>query len=113
MNSRPEEDVSALLVAWSGGDESALDRLMPLVYLELKRLAHSHMKRERPDHLLQTTALVHEAYLRLVGGKACEVESRGHFFAIASQQMRRILVDHARRTDAQKRGSGEVTEDLD
>jgi RNA polymerase sigma factor (TIGR02999 family) len=71
------------------------------------------MKRERPDHVLQTTALVHEAYLRLAGGKACEVENRAHFFAVASQQMRRILVDFARRTNAQKRGAGEIGEDLD
>lgn len=71
------------------------------------------MKRERPDHILQTTALVHEAYLRLVGGKEREVESRGQFFAIASQQMRRILVDFSRRSNAQRRGSGEIVEDLD
>ena len=71
------------------------------------------MKRERPDHILQTTALVHEAYLRLVGGKEREVESRGHFFAIASQQMRHILVDFSRRSNAQRRGSGEIVEDLD
>jgi len=71
------------------------------------------MKRERPDHILQTTALVHEAYLRLVGGKEREVESRGQFFANASQQMRRILVDFSRRSNAQRRGSGEIVEDLD
>jgi len=80
---------------------------------ELHRIASRQMKRERPDHILQTTALVHEAYLRLVGGKEREVESRGQFFAIASQQMRRILVDFSRRSNAQRRGSGETVEDLD
>jgi RNA polymerase sigma-70 factor, ECF subfamily len=76
-------------------------------------MASRQMKRERPDHILQTTALVHEAYLRLVGGKEREVESRGQFFANASQQMRRILVDFSRRSNAQRRGSGEIVEDLD
>ena len=96
--------VTLLLRRYSTGDQSALSELMPLVYEELRRLAASYLKRERPDHTLQATALVHEAYLRLVDQKDVEWKERGHFFAVASQMMRRILVDHARRHKAVKRG---------
>jgi RNA polymerase sigma factor (TIGR02999 family) len=105
--------LTLLLNRMQRGDPDAAEEAARLVYTELHRIAYRQMKRERPDHVLQTTALVHEAYLRLVGGKASEVESRGHFFAVASQQMRHILVDFARRNHAQKRGSGEIRENLD
>jgi len=96
MTSSPKE-VTQLLVAWSEGDPAALDRLMPLVYAELRRMARRHMGQERPGHTLQTTALVHEAYLRLVNQERAGWKDRTHFFAIAAQLMRRILVDHARK----------------
>jgi len=98
-------DIGKLLRAWSDGDPSALDGLTPIVYAELRRLAHRYMKRERADHTLQTSALVNEAYLRLVGYKRVEWQDRAHFFAVAAQMMRRILVDHARRHKV-KRGEG-------
>jgi RNA polymerase sigma factor (TIGR02999 family) len=96
--------VTLLLRRYSAGDQTALSELIPLVYGELHRLAASYLQRERPDHTLQATALVHEAYLRLVDQKGVEWKERGHFFAVASQMMRRILVDHARRHKAVKRG---------
>ena len=99
-------EVTELLVDWSGGNQAALDRLMPLVYAELRRLARARLRRERPGHLLQTTALVNEAYLRLVDQRHVRWQNRAHFFAIAAQLMRRILVDHARRKGAAKRGGG-------
>src|SRR5271154_542351 len=99
------DDVSALLRAWSGGDTGALERLTPIVYDELRRLARRYMKRERPGHSLQTTALVNEAYVRLVDYKRMEWQSRAHFFAASAQVMRRILVEHARRHNL-KRGGG-------
>jgi RNA polymerase sigma factor (TIGR02999 family) len=102
--SRPPETVTALLQRWSAGDEAALDRLLPLVYGELRRLAASFLARERPGHTLQPTAVVHEAYLRLVDQQGVRVEDRGHFLAIAARLMRQILVDHARARDAAKRG---------
>jgi RNA polymerase sigma factor (TIGR02999 family) len=108
----PPSQLTLLLNRMRQGDQDAAEQAASLVYAELHRIASRQMKHERPDHILQTTALVHEAYLRLAG-KGCEVESRGHFFAVASQQMRRILVDFARRNHAQKRGSGEVKDDLD
>ena len=98
------EEVSALLRAWSGGDQTALDRLTPLVYTELRKLARRFLSRERVGHSLQTTALVNEAYLRLVDYKRMEWQDRAHFFAVAAQAMRRILVDHARRRNL-KRGA--------
>ena len=98
-------DMSMLLRAWSGGDQSALDRLTPIVYDELHRLARRYMKRERPGHSLQTTALVNEAYMRLVDYERMHWQDRAHFFAVSSQLMRRILVDHARRHNL-KRGGG-------
>ena len=102
----PEREVTALLRDWSGGDRAALERLMPLVYQELRRLAASYLRVERPDHTLQPTALVHEAYLRLVEQRGVSWQNRAHFFGIAAQMMRRILVDHARRRQAAKRDAG-------
>jgi RNA polymerase sigma factor (TIGR02999 family) len=97
--------VSILLRAWSDGDQSALDRLTPIVYEELRRLARRYMKRERAGHSLQTTALVNEAYVRLVDYKRMRWQNRAHFFAVSAQLMRRILVEHARRHNL-KRGAG-------
>jgi RNA polymerase sigma factor (TIGR02999 family) len=99
------EDVSALLRAWSAGDQSALGKLTPIVYDELHRLARQYMKRERPGHSLKTTALVNEAYTRLVDYKRMQWQDRAHFFAVSAQLMRRILVEHARRHNL-KRGGG-------
>ena len=98
------KDISTLLRAWSDGDQSALEGLTPIVYDELRRLAHRYMKRERPGHSLQTTALVNEAYMRLVDYKRMQWQNRAHFFAVSAQVMRRILVDHARRHNL-KRGA--------
>jgi RNA polymerase sigma factor (TIGR02999 family) len=98
-------EISQLLCAWSGGDQHALGRLTPVVYTELRRLAHRYMRRERSDHGLQTTALVNEAYIRLVDYKRMRWQNRAHFFAVSAQLMRRILVDHARRHNV-KRGRG-------
>src|SRR5580704_4328017 len=97
-------DVSALLRAWSGGDQGALDKLTPLVYKELHRLAGRYMRRERAGHSLQTTALVNEAYVRLVDYKRMEWQDRAHFFAVSAQLMRRILVEHARRKNLKRGG---------
>lgn len=102
----PRTEVTNLLEEWAAGDRNALDRLMPLVYEELRRLAHGKLRHERPDHSLQTTALVHESYLRLADVERAGFESRAHFLAMASRAMRRVLVDHARRRDALKRGGG-------
>ncbi len=99
------DEVSLLLRAWSDGDHQALDRLTPIVYEELHRLARRYMNRERPGHSLQTTALVNEAYMRLVDYKSMQWQNRAHFFAVSAQVMRRILVDHARRHNV-KRGGG-------
>ena len=106
-------EVSQLLVAWGNGDEAARDRLMPLVYDELHRLAHQHMRRERPGHTLQTSGLVNEAYLRLVDQSQVHWENRGHFFGIAARLMRQILVDEARRRGYAKRGGGAIQVSLD
>lgn len=100
----PSEDVTALLEGWSRGDPAALDRLVPLVYAELRRLAARQLRRERSGHSLQPTMLVHEAYLRLVNQRRVEWQNRAHFFGVSAQIMRRILVDHARRRHAGKRG---------
>ena len=99
------DDISQLLRAWSNGDELALSELTPIVYAELRRLAHRYMRRERAGHSLQTTALVNEAYMRLVDCTRMQWQNRAHFFAVSSQLMRRILVDHARRQNL-KRGGG-------
>ena len=99
-------EVTQLLQQWTGGNPKALDALMPLVYKELRRLAHYQLQSERPDHSLQSTALVHEAYLRLVGGQQVEMQNRAHFIAIASRAMRQILVDYARSRKADKRDGG-------
>jgi RNA polymerase sigma factor (TIGR02999 family) len=99
------KDITQLLMNWANGDQGALETLMPLVYQELRRLARSHMRRERPGHTLATTGLVHEAYLRLVDQKV-NWQSRAHFFGIAAQLMRRILVDHAKSHRRAKRGGG-------
>ena len=112
MASSPNS-VTQLLVNWGRGDPKALEELTPLVYGELRRLAARHLRRERPDNTLQSTALVHEAYLRLVDQKSVRWQNRAHFFGIASQLIRRILVDHARRHHAAKRGAGEVALCLD
>lgn len=104
--------VTGLLVAWSQGDEKALEQLMPLVYDELRRLARAYMRRERPGHTLQSTALVHEAFMRLVDQNV-QWNSRAHFFGIAAQMMRRILVDHAKAQAAAKRGAGAQCIELD
>ena len=103
MAELPERGVTALLKDWSGGDPTALERLMPLVYGELRKLAASYLRAERSGHTLQPTALVHEAYLRLVDQRSVNWQNRAHFFGIAAQMMRRILVDHARRRQAAKR----------
>lgn len=113
MATRSSREVTQLLVAWSGGDTSALEKLMPLVYQELRRLAKRYMAQERPGHTLQTTALVNEAYLRLVDWKEVRWQNRAHFFGVAAQMMRRILVDFARSRQYAKRGGGAVQVSLD
>jgi RNA polymerase sigma factor (TIGR02999 family) len=105
--------VTALLLDWSNGDRGALERLMPLVYEELREIARRHLSREDPDHTLQSTALVHEAYLRLVDQKRVQWHNRAHFFAVAAQLVRRILLDHARRRNAGKRGGAATVLTLD
>jgi RNA polymerase sigma factor (TIGR02999 family) len=105
--------VTQLLVRWRAGDSEAMESLMPLVYNELRRLAGSYLRRERSDHTLQSTALVHEAYLRLVGNSPPALQNRAHFFGIAAHLMRQILVEHARGRDAAKRGGGAYTLDVD
>ena len=110
MEPHPDEpaagDMSTILRAWSGGDQSALEKLTPIVYNELRRLARCHMQHERPGHSLQATALVNEAYMRLVDYKRMQWQNRAHFFAVSSQLMRRILVEHARKRIKVKRGDG-------
>lgn len=100
------QDVTQMLIAWQRGDSAALDQLMPLVYDELRRLAHRYMRRDRAGHTLQTTALVNEAYLRLADQKNMNWQSRAHFFALAAQVMRHLLIDYARRRRYAKRGGG-------
>lgn len=101
----PPADVTSLLVASSQGDEEALHKLLPVVYAELRKLAGRYLRKERPDHSLQATALVHEAYLRLIDQEV-SWQNRMHFFGVAAEMMRRILIDHARKHQASKRGSG-------
>jgi RNA polymerase sigma factor (TIGR02999 family) len=107
------EGITRLLQGWQDGDRKALDELLPLVYKELERLAHFQLHKERPDHTLQSAALVNEAYLRLVGMNSPQWEGRSHFFAIAAQLMRQILVDYARRRRATKRGGQVETLSID
>lgn len=106
-------DVTRLLTEWSEGNQAALDQLTPLVYNELRTRARNYLRHERLNHTLQPTALIHETYLRLIGDKQHDWQNRAHFFAVASQAMRRILVDHARRKGAGKRGSGMADLSLD
>jgi len=105
--------VTALLVNWSNGDNGALEELMPLVYGELRRLAGSYLRRERAGHTLQSTALVNEAFLRLVNQQDVQWRNRAHFYGIAARMIRRILVDHARAHQADKRGAGAIRIELD
>ena len=100
------QEITQLLLSWSKGDQAALDQLIPLVYPELRKLARRYMGRESPEHTLQTSALINEAYLRLVDQQAAEWQDRAHFFAVAAQVMRHILVDHARTRNYAKRGGG-------
>jgi RNA polymerase sigma-70 factor, ECF subfamily len=106
-------EITQLLLAWSKGDREALDRLFPLVYAELRRLAKSYMRKERAGHTLQTTALIHEAYLRLIDAGQVEWQNRAHFFGVAARAMRQILVEMARERGCQKRGGGERRVSLD
>ena len=106
-------ELTQLLIDWSNGDQAALDKLMPLIDAELRRLAHRYMTRERAGHTLQTTALVNEAFLRLVNRKNLHWQNRAHFFGIAAQLMRTILVDHARSHASAKRGGGARKLELD
>ena len=101
-----EHDVTELLREWSEGDQQALSELLPIIYDELRQVAHRYLQRERAEHTLETTALVHEAYLKLIDQRSVNWQNRAHFFAIAAQAMRRILIDNARRRTAGKRGNG-------
>ncbi|MGI8733975.1 MAG: sigma-70 family RNA polymerase sigma factor [Pyrinomonadaceae bacterium] len=112
MTAVPHE-VTKLLKDWSDGDESALDKLMPLIYDELHRLAHQQMRREKPGHILQTSALINEAYIRLVGQPQIPWDNRAHFFGIAARLMRCILVDEARKRRSAKRGGSVIQVSLD
>jgi RNA polymerase sigma-70 factor (ECF subfamily) len=107
------QEVTQLLADWSRGDRAALEKLTPLVYEQLRRLAHRYMKGKPPDHTLQTTALVNEAYLRLAGQRRPNFTNRSHFFAVAAKAMRQILVDHAKASQRQKRGAGASKVELD
>jgi RNA polymerase sigma-70 factor, ECF subfamily len=106
MTTPSSQEVTELLLAWNSGDEAALEQLMPLVYDELHRLAHRYLGGERAGHMLQTTALVNEAYLRLIDASRVQWQNRAHFFAVSAQLMRRVLVDFARARQYQKRGGG-------
>jgi RNA polymerase sigma factor (TIGR02999 family) len=105
---RTPRNITQLLVAWNGGDKDALDQLIPIVYEELRRQASRYLRQELPGHTLQTTALIHEAYLRLIDQKSVQWQNRAQFFGIAAQLMRRILVDHARTKHRAKRGGSAV-----
>ena len=113
MSTSSTHDVTRLLLAWRDGDTVAASRLVPLVYDELRRLARDYLRRERGGHTLQPTALVHEAYLRLVDDSQVQWQGRAHFFGVAARAMRRILVDHARARNAAKRGGGVEKTPLD
>lgn len=109
----PEQQVTQLLCGWRNGDPGALEKLIPLIQPELQRLAHRYMSRERPGHTLQTTALLDDAYLKLADKTHAQWENRAHFFAVAAQLMRRIMVDHARQRQALKRGGEAIRVTLD
>lgn len=113
MPLKSNSPVTELLARWRSGDQNALDALMPLVYSELRQLAQHYLRRERGDHTLQSTALVHEAYMRLAGQSAPQWQNRAHFFGIAAHLMRQILVEHARSRGAAKRGGGATKMTLD
>jgi len=113
MDAGLPDDVTTLLMEWQQGDAAALERLLPLVYADLRKVARAHLRREQAGHSLQPTALVHEVYLRLVGLERLRVESRTHFMAFAARLMRQILVDHARRKRAGKRGGAVTVVGLD
>lgn len=113
MGAGPSKQISDVLLHWGKADHKALEAMLPLVYDELRRLARYHLRRQRPNHTLQTTALVHEAYLRLAGEKSFRVQNRAHFLGIAAQLMRWILVDYERNRRAAKRGAGATCISLD
>ena len=113
MQTPQSNEVTQLLLDWSRGDRAALDELMPLVYQELRKLAGGYLRSERPDHTLQPTALIHEAYLRMIGKEMPEWQSRAHFFGVAARLMRQILVEHARTRHAAKRGGDQQKISLD
>ncbi|MBS1787629.1 MAG: sigma-70 family RNA polymerase sigma factor [Acidobacteria bacterium] len=113
MATLPDKEITGLLLDWGNGDEAAFDQLIPLVYQELRRMAHQYMRRERPGATLQTTALINEAYLKLVDYKRMSWQDRAHFFAVAAQVMRRILVERARSRQSDKRGGAAQKVSLD
>jgi len=113
MSETSTQQVTRLLKDWSNGDQAALEQLTPLVYSELRRLAGRYLRKERPDHTLQSTALVHEAFIRMIDQRNVRWQNRAHFFGVAAQMIRRILVDHARSRYASKRGSGAPRLSLD
>jgi len=113
MTGQSQHEVTQLLQAWRGGDRIALEKLMPVVYAEMHRLAHIYMRRERPGHTLQTSALVNEAYLRLIDADRVDWQDRAHFFAISANIMRQVLMQHARLRCARKRGGDAVKVDFD
>lgn len=113
MNPSSSEDISGLLVAWSKGDEKALVALMPMVYEDLRGIARRHLSRRSSGHILQSGTLAHEAYLKLVQARGIRCQNRAHFFALCSQMIRRIVVDHARKSRYAKRGGGDVQVALD
>ncbi|MBX3277426.1 MAG: sigma-70 family RNA polymerase sigma factor [Acidobacteria bacterium] len=113
MTGKSQQEITGLLLAWNGGDRTALDQLMPLVYQELRRLARSYMRRQRSDHTLQTTALVNEAYLRLIDSSRVNWQNRAHFFGVSAMAMRRVLVDMARARGSEKRGGGAIVVTID
>jgi RNA polymerase sigma factor (TIGR02999 family) len=108
MTAQSRHEITQLLQAWRGGDHAALEELMPLVHEEMHRLAHIYMRRERPDHTLQTSALVNEAYIRLIDAHRVDWQDRAHFFAICSNLIRQVLMQHARQRSARKRGGKEA-----